>query len=63
MTWTAEASAGASDRASSRRRLVLDAVGIEALAVLLCLVLTVSRRNLLIGLVAAGALVAIVRAI
>jgi branched-subunit amino acid transport protein len=38
-------------------------VGIEAVAVVLCLTLTVWRKNLLIGLVAAVALVAVVRAL
>jgi branched-subunit amino acid transport protein len=38
-------------------------VGIEAVAVVVCLVLTLWRRNLLVGLVAAVALVAIVRAV
>jgi branched-subunit amino acid transport protein len=38
-------------------------VGIEAVAVALCLVLTLWRKNLLIGLVPAVVLVAVVRAV
>jgi branched-subunit amino acid transport protein len=38
-------------------------VGIEAVAVLACLALTLWRRNLLLGLVAAVVIVAVVRAV